>query len=287
MGTHLPSSSPLPLLFQSNTDHIGLGVALWLCPKKTSPLHDKLETLMNSLNTVFPGLPPKFEPHVTITTNIDVDLHNAKDDVDRILSACCIALNSLPRSPEDEHWIRLGRVNSQRKFFKKLYFQVLRDPTLVSFARIVRELFVILPQKTEQENRVKNPHLYHKDHSGNFVRRRKLQLKKSLSRQEPIDVALDIARIQQELAEEAAAWSVQEFDPHLSLVYSELHPIDNALWHTIRSRALDYLSIDNCDLGLWDEDSNGLHWDGGVLRLMLCEGDVSEWAELGSVDLHM
>lgn len=239
---------------------------------------------MNSLNTVFPGLPPKFEPHITITTNVGVDLSNPKDDVDRILSACCIALNSLPQAQENQPWVRLGRVNSQRKFFKKLYFQVLRDPTLLSFARIVRELFVILPQKIEHENQAKNPHLYHKDSTGTLVRRRKLQLKKL--RQEPIEVALDIPKIQQDLAEEAAAWATQEFDPHLSLVYSELHPIDNALWHTIRSRALDYLSIDDCDLEVWDEDSNGLHWDGGVLKLMLCEGNVGDWAELGSVDLH-
>lgn len=243
---------------------------------------------MSSLNTVFPGLSPKFEPHVTITSNIYVDLQNPKDDVDRILSACCIALNSLPRNSADEHWIRLSRMSSQRKYFKKLYFQVLRDPTLLSFARIVRELFVILPQKTEQEQKLKNPHLFQKDHSGNLVRRRKLQSRKSsLTKKEPIEVAIDLPRIQKELAEEAAAWSAQEFDPHLSLVYSNLHPIDNALWHTIRSRVLDYLSIDDCDLDVWDVNSNGLNWAGGVLKLVLCEGEVSEWTELGSVDLHM
>lgn len=243
---------------------------------------------MGSLNTVFPGLPPKFEPHITITTNVELDLQNPKDDVDRILSACCIALNSLPRHSPDEHWIRLGRVSSQRKYFKKLYFQVLRDPTLLSFATIVRELFVILPQKTEQEQKIKNPHLFHKDSTGNLVRRRQLQTKKSsLTKLEPLEVALDLPRIQEELTREAAAWSTQEYDPHLSLVYSDLHPIDNALWHTIRSRVLDYLSIEECDLDVWDVDSNGLHWDGGVLKLILCEGPVNEWTELGSVDLHM
>lgn len=270
------------------TDHTGLGVALWLCPKKSSPIHDKLETVMASLNTVFPGLPPKFEPHVTITTNIALDLNNPKDDVDRILSSCCIALNALPRTSEGEHWIQLGRVTSQRKYFKKLYFQVARDPTLVSFSRIVRELFVILPRKTEEENQAKNPHLYHKDNSGNVVRRRKLHSRTaSLSRPEPVEVAIDVSRIQKELAEEAAVWALQEYDPHVSLVYSDLHPIDKALWHTIRSRVLDYLSIDNCDLEIWDQTNDGLRWEGGVLKLMLCEGDVNDWAELGSVELHM
>lgn len=243
---------------------------------------------MASLNTVFPGLPPKFDPHVTITTNIAVDLNNAKDDVDRILSACCIALNALPKSSPSEHWIQLGRVTSQRKYFKKLYFQVARDPTLVSFSRIVRELFVILPQKIEQEHKAKNPHLYHKDNAGNLVKRRKLHSRTgSLSKVETVEIAIDLPRLQHDLAEEAAVWSVEEYDPHVSLVYSDLHPIDKALWHTIRSRVLDYLSIENCDLEIWDRSHDGLHWDGGVLKLMLCEGDVNDWVELGSVDLHM
>lgn len=243
---------------------------------------------MSSLGTVFPGPPPKFEPHVTITTNVNVDMENPKDDVDRILSACCIALNSLPRHSEDEHWIKLGKVNSQRHFFKKLYFEVLRDPKLISFARIVRELFVILPQKIEEEDRRKNPHLFHTDRTGKLVRRRK-STKKSLllPKAEPIPVALDIPRLQQELAVLAAEWTLEEFDPHLSLVYSDLQPIDNALWHTIRSRVLDYLSLDNCDLNTWSIDGNGFSWEGGVLKLVLCEGDVNDWVVLGSVDLHM
>lgn len=239
---------------------------------------------MGSLNTVFPGQPPLFEPHITITSNLAVDLKNPKDDVDRILSACCIALDSLPRSKSHGHWIRLGRVNSKRKYFKKLYFQVLRDPTLVSFARIVRELFVILPDKTEQEHKTKNPHLFRKDSSGNLLRRRILQ---TLKKDEPVEKAIDLSRIQTELALEAAVWSDQEYDPHVSLVYSELHPIDNALWHTIRSRVLDYLSIDNCDLEELNYEGNGLSWDAGVLKLVLCEGDVNDWVVLGSVDLHM
>lgn len=262
-----------------------LGVALWLCPKKSSGIHDKLETVMSSLNTVFPGQPPKFEPHVTITTNIALNLDNPKDDVDRILSACCIALESLPKNDASQHWVRLGSVDSQRKYFKKLYFQVLRNPTLESFARIVRELFVILPRRTEDEQKIKNPHLFHKDSSGNIVRRRK-SLKKN-HRDEVAISPIDLPRIQQELAQEAAQWSTQEYDPHVSLVYSDLHPIDNALWHTIRSRVLDYMSIDDCDLKEWNVDGNGASWDGGVLKLVYCEGDVNDWAVLGSVDLHM
>lgn len=236
---------------------------------------------MGSLNTVFPGLPPRFEPHITISTNLAVDLANPKDDVNKILSLCAAALSLLPKAANHEHWIRLGRVNSQRKYFQKLYFQVLDEPTLFSFARIVQELFVLLPAKTDAEHKQKNPHLYHKDHSGNLVRRKPLTKSKEPAR----EVEVDVGKLQRELAQEAAAWAVGEYNPHLSLVYSDLYPIDNALWHTIRLRVLDYLGIDNCDLDSWNEEGNGLSWDGGVLKLVLCEGDVNEWVVLGSVDV--
>lgn len=237
---------------------------------------------MGSLNTVFPGLPPRFEPHITISTNIAVNLENPKDDVDRILSQCSAALSMLPKAANHDHWIRLGRVNSQRKFFQKLYFQVLEEPTLISFARIVRELFVVLPAKVEAEHKEKNPHMYHKDHDGNPVRRRLLTKSRSGPARE---VEVDMAKIQRELAQEAASWAQGEYNPHLSLVYSDLHPIDNALWHTIRLRILDYLGIDNCDLDSWNVSGNGISWEGGVLKLVLCEGDVKDWVVLGSVDV--
>lgn len=239
---------------------------------------------MDSLSTAFPGQSPKFEPHVTISTNIAVDHDNLRDDVDRILTSCCIALNALPKHSEGHNWIKLGRVNSQRKYFKKLYFQVLKNPELLSFARIVRELFVILPQRTEQEHQIRNPHLFHQDQEGRLVRRKKSSKSHAT---EPKQVEIDLPRIQKELATEAASWSVSEYDPHLSLVYNDLHPIDNALWHTIRDRVLDFLSIDNCDLEDWNFEGNGLSWDGGVLKLVLCEGDVNDWLTLGSVELHV
>ena len=47
------------------TDTPNLGVALWLCPKKTTALYDKLQVAMDSLATVFPGQVPRVEPHIT------------------------------------------------------------------------------------------------------------------------------------------------------------------------------------------------------------------------------
>lgn len=243
---------------------------------------------MSSVNTLFPGQPPRFDPHITITTNIDIDLNDsnrARDDVDRILSASAVALNSLPKNHDS--LIKLGKINSQRKFFKKLYFQIGRDPNLLSFARIIRELFVILPQITERENQIQNPHLFTTDSHGNIVRKSSLKKSKVGSPEPERNLKpLDIAKIQQESAATASDWSTNEFDPHLSLVYSDIYPIDNALWRTIKTRIQDYLNVDNCDSDDVDNNGLGLGWDGGVLKLVLCEGDVSDWITLGSVDVH-
>ncbi|KAK6204615.1 Cpd1 protein [Scheffersomyces amazonensis] len=267
---------------------MALGVALWLCPKQSSAIYDKLTTLMSSLNTLFPGQPPRFDPHITITTNVDVNLENqdqTREDVDRILSACVAALHSLPK--KHTNLVTLGRVNSQRMFFKKLYFQVGKDPNLLSFARIIRELFVILPQDIELENQKVNPHLYSKDSNGILKRKKSKKSKASStskSDMEPTTKELDLKYLQERAAYKAAEWSAQEYDPHLSLAYSDIHPIDNALWRTIKTRISDYLNIENCDAE--DLLDNGYGWDGGVLKLVLCEGPVNEWITLGSVDIH-
>lgn len=243
---------------------------------------------MGSLATVFPDQPPKFEPHVTISTNIALDMDNAKDNVNLILSACSIAMNSLPNESRHDEWVRLGKVTSQRAYFKKLYFLVIRDATLISFSRIVREQFVCLPRRIELAEQAANPQCFHKNSQGNLVRKKSVQSRPRLSSSpEKPKVAIDMDKIRQELAQEAAQWTIEEFEPHLSLVYSKLHPIDNALWRTIRTRVSDYLSIDNCDLDHWNVEGNGFSWAGGTLKLMLCEGDVCDWMVLGSVDLHV
>lgn len=240
---------------------------------------------MGSLTTLFPGQSPRFDPHITITLNIDINLTNSdqtRDDVDRILSASAVALKSLPKNHES--LVKLGKLNSQRKYFKKLYFQVGRDPNLISFARIIRELFVILPEKIDRENQVHNPQLYAKDSHGVLVRKSRMKKKQSHS-PEPTNLnPIDMEKIQSEAAATAADWSVNEYDPHLLLAYSDLYPIDKALWRTIKTRILDYLNIENCESD--DVNDNGYGWDGGVLKLVLCEGEVSEWITLGSVDIH-
>ncbi|RKP28639.1 hypothetical protein METBISCDRAFT_20363, partial [Metschnikowia bicuspidata] len=157
---------------------------------------------------------------------------------------------------------------------------------VISFSRIVREQFVVLPRNIEKAQQIANPHLYQKNLLGELVRKKSFQGKHAAAT-ESSQFQLDMEKIRDELSREAAVWSVEEFEPHLSLVYSKLHPIDNALWRTIRERVLDFVSIDDCDLDYWNVEGNGFSWERGVLKLMLCEGDVSEWVMLGSVDLHV
>lgn len=261
-----------------------IGVALWLCPRTNTQLYDKLTTLMSSLNTLFPGQPPKFEPHITITSNIVIDLDdqsNTRETVDRILSASATALNSLPNN--HKQLVSLGKIKSQRKFFKKLYFQVEKDPNLVSLARIIRELFVIVPTDIEEENIRQNPHLYTKNDEGKTIKRKPSKHKGGTSSPPAVVKEFDTTLIQQMATEKAAEWTQTEFDPHLSLVYSDMHPIDNALWMTIKTRIQDYLNVSSEEL---ETEGVNLGWDGGVLKLVLCEGNVNEWITLGSVDLH-
>lgn len=235
---------------------------------------------MDSLSTLFPDQPPKFEPHITISNDIHIDLDDpkrTKDDVYRILSASLAAINSLPKNHTE--LVTLENVGSKRKYLKKLYFKVKRDPNLVSFARIIRELFVVLPSEIESENRKINPHLYTVDDEGNTIRKSKKQLAgESPEKGQEIDVA----KAQKSAQEIASKWSTDEYDPHLSLVYSDIYPINNALWLTIKTRIQDFLNINDCDV----EQPNGLGWNNGVIKLVLCEGDVNEWIDLGSVDLH-
>ncbi|CAK9437369.1 uncharacterized protein LODBEIA_P17470 [Lodderomyces beijingensis] len=263
-----------------------MGVALWLCPKSNSSIYDKLSTLSGSLNTLFPGQCPRFEPHVTITTNVAVDLHDKaqmKEDVDKILSASAVALqSSLSKSHSD--LVTLGSIRSERAFFRKLYFDVAPDPNLISFARIIREIFVIAPEDIEIENRKQNPHLYTTDHHGNVIRRKSSKKHSSRSTEETKTKEFDTEEIRRRASYKAAEWAEKEYHPHVSLVYSSLWPIDTALWRTIKTRITDYLGVDDVDRE--DLEDIGYGWDGGVLKLVLCEGDVTEWVVLGSVDIH-
>lgn len=278
-----------PLLPRFATSNNDLGVALWLCPRKDLEIHDKLDTLMGSLITLFPGQPPVFEPHITITSNIKLDLTNpdqVRDDVDRILSASSAAISTIASS--DTPLVSLRRLDLLRSFFKKLFFHVERSTALVSFSQIIRELFVILPSLVEEQNIKLNPHLYTQASDGTMKPKkstRKLRSSESISKSKSKTIFddIDMSQLESQALEIAGQWAAN-YEPHLSLVYSDVNHIDKALWRTVKTRVSDYLDIADCDTDVGV--GNDLTWHGGVLKLVLCEGDVSDWVALGSVDIH-
>lgn len=260
-------------------------MALWLCPREGSAAHDKLSTLMTSLGTLFPGLPPLFEPHVTITSNISVDLQNpqqTRDDVDRILSASAAALNSLPN--HETCLVSLLDLALLRSYFKKLYFDVERNANLVSLSQIIHELFVILPGLVELENLKVNPHLFSKCSDGSLKQRKRGH--RTLKHIDSLKIEtkqLDLEELQRQASVEATQWA-KEYRPHLSLIYSEINHIDMAMMRTIRTRVSDYLDISDFDCTQISNEPFG--WDRGVLKLVLCEGNVKDWVVLASVDIQ-
>lgn len=244
-----------------------LGVELWLCPKSNTAIHDKLTVLMRSLSTLFPGQPPKIEPHITITGDISMDLEDSeksKEEVYRVLWASVVAVNSLPKN--HSNLITLGNLNSLRRYLKKLYFNVEKDPNLISFATIIRELFVELPKVTSGSN------------SGGASTTSTTASADTTGPPQDSSSA-DPKRVAQEAAQQ---WGNDEYEPYLGLVYSDIYPIDSALWRTVRTRVQDYLNINDVE----DISDHNLGWQNGVLKLVLCEGEVHEWVVLGSVDLH-
>lgn len=84
----------------------------------------------------------------------------------------------------------------------------------------------------------------------------------------------------------AQDWCNDIFDPHLSLVYTNLTHFDNALIRTIKTRVEDLLNTDT--LSLEDDEllEYNVGWTNGALKIVRCEGPVEEWQVLGKVDIH-
>ncbi|ODQ80538.1 hypothetical protein BABINDRAFT_160809 [Babjeviella inositovora NRRL Y-12698] len=236
-----------------------MAVALWLEPKKNSAMHDVLSALMDSLQSLFPDA-PVFGPHITITSNLVV---KNKTDVETVLRAAAVAMDTLKHQPSPDsssepnigegqisrstHLITLEGFKVGKLFLDKLHFSVRKTAQLVSFAQIIRELYVLYPE---------------------------LVLHKVRTQSE-----LDLVVL---AGKEAALWALNEFHPHLSLIYSSTYPVNQALLRTVETRIKDALDIDVLD----EFAKFNIGWNGGILRVMRCEGPVNEWEDLGSIDIH-
>jgi 2',3'-cyclic-nucleotide 3'-phosphodiesterase len=217
--------------FATNTT---LGVALWLCPKPSSQIHETLNSLSRGLDPLFNDS-ARAEPHITITSQLAV---NSQADVHTVLESAVAALGHTI----DLH-IKLTSLNINQKnhYFKKIYFGVEKTKNLVSFSTILREIYVEIP-----------------------IRKNEAEAKYA-----------------------AQDWARDSFDPHLSLIYTDMNHFDNALQKTITTRVEDYLGTGNIAVNSPDElDEYGLGWHGGVLKVINCEGPVREWQVLGTADIH-
>lgn len=85
----------------------------------------------------------------------------------------------------------------------------------------------------------------------------------------------------------AQDWAQQEFDPHVSLIYTDMTHFDMALQKTITTRVQDYLGTDSIYINEPDDLAEYAQgWHGGVLKIVNCEGPPREWEVLGTADIH-
>lgn len=235
-------------------------VALWLEPRRGTPLYDTLSLLIQSLQLLFPDA-PVFEPHITITNELHVDsVHEAM----QVLQGAQVAVDVLRKqrdeavaeqrtaSPDDDfkrpHFVSFKEFGVGKRYFDKVHLVVAKTPQLVLFARIIREMYVALPQAKSARQRadlLEDPH----------TRAQRVAL----------------------------LWALEEFHPHVLVAYLDTYPLDQALLRTLETRLKDALEVEELDHRLLDHH---LGWNGGVLKVMRCEGPISEWAELASLDLH-
>ena len=101
----------------------------------------------------------------------------------------------------------------------------------------------------------------------------------------------------------AATWVHEEFQPHVSLLYSDIRPVSQASLRVVQQRIEDALDVQlvtrekskgsgNTDGSnevqiRWDFDiSSSLSWNiPGTFKIVNCVGPVEEWVVLGRVDV--
>ncbi|KAH3679923.1 hypothetical protein WICMUC_000666 [Wickerhamomyces mucosus] len=88
--------------------------------------------------------------------------------------------------------------------------------------------------------------------------------------------------------ESAELWALEQFDPHCSLVYTNLSHFDSASIKTIKTRVEDLLNLSDISINQEDDLFKDLDigWNGGMLKIVNCEGNVQDWEVLGAVDIH-
>lgn len=210
-----------------------LKTALWLQPR-AGPLYDALTQTIAGLRPLFDDA-SKFAPHVTLTSGIFV---KTQGDVDRVLDGAHAAAKSVPHVD-----VVLQHVTYGSHYFRKVVLEVEPQAELVSLAAICREKYIIWPETLSSTR--------------NYD---------ALSEQEHDE--LDAA-----VSDKATKWVTEEYKPHLSLVYSDLYPISEAIRHTVEQRLRDVFGSTYA--------TRGIGWTGGRIALVHCQGPPDQWRVLG------
>ncbi|CAI4471521.1 AIF_collapsed_G0019400.mRNA.1.CDS.1 [Saccharomyces cerevisiae] len=239
-----------------------MAIALWYCPPQGSVAYETLQMLIFSFQTLFPDS-PVFEPHVTVTSHL---VCNSKDDVNKILTSCVAAIQSIRshqtakkgRKGQASHTVAAPLVSFNgcsvgKQYFKKIVLECNKNKILYGVAQVMREMYVEIDPETRSSR--------------------------------------------------AATWVHEEFHPHVSLLYSDIHPVSQASLRVVQQRIEDALDVqlvprekrkgsENADGSnevqmRWDFDvSSSLSWNiPGTFKVVNCVGPVQEWEVLGRVDV--
>lgn len=215
-----------------------MGIALWFVPHTNSPVFDTLQSLILSLQTLFPDA-PSFEPHLTITSQLKCQ---SQDEVNKLLTSCVAALGAIKNNIKDgdESIVSFSGVSIGKGYFTKVRLICNDNKYLMGVAQVIREVFV-----------AENP-------------------------------------------EDASQWLLQEFQPHVSLVYSDMYHVNQALERVVAQRiedALDQQLIKSDVAGernqcTWHFGHSMKGWGlPGAFKVVRCEGPVEEWEILGSAEV--
>ncbi|CAI4063979.1 hypothetical protein SUVZ_07G4710 [Saccharomyces uvarum] len=243
-----------------------MAIALWYCPPQGSVAYETLQMLIFSFQTLFPNS-PVFEPHITVTSHL---VCNSRDDVNKILTSCAAAIQS---------------IRSHQTTAKKGH------KAQASHAAAAAAMPLV---------------------SFNGCSIGKGYFKKIVLECNKNNILYGIAQIMREMYVEidtetrssrAATWVHEEFQPHVSLLYSDIHPVSQASLRVVQQRIEDALDVQlvtrekgkgsgNADGSnevqtRWDFDvSSSLSWNiPGTFKVVNCVGPVEEWVVLGRVDV--
>ncbi|KAK9365662.1 2',3'-cyclic-nucleotide 3'-phosphodiesterase [Lipomyces kononenkoae] len=195
------------------------GLSLWLSPPQSSPIYSALDSLIADLaNDLFAPAAPRFSPHITLTSDIPVDL-----DPDAVIQS--LPSSSPPLRIEIQKNVAYGPA-----YFKKIYLRIAKTPDLIQLAGECRRMLVYVPNNAGDDN---------------------------------------------DAEAKARQWQTTEYDPHLSLVYSDEWPITDDNKSHVQAKLE----------ALFDQLGGTTSWVGGTISLVKTIGPVQDWQLLAFKDL--